>query len=294
MWSSKMPDLEAIRQYLQIQIKEIFHGWFYYLEEIFWQLMIAFVAYLCVCIFLYGILKKVNHKAWQLPGPPARILLVTAHPDDEVMFFGPLIYWITLSKTSEIYLLCFSMGGNRKRKEELWSCAKKLGIPEQNVTILMNTELPDDQKVQWPTEKVADKILHYIEMYKMSAVVTFDKYGVSRHKNHISLYFAIAALCMEKKVPSYCKLYALETVNVIRKYTQILDLPISLLCAPYWYLVTYEQRKAIKSAMTEHKSQYVWFRKLYMIFSRYTFINTLQEVSMLDLELDLEIDNNEE
>lgn len=48
----------------------------------------------------------------------------------------------------------------------------------------------------------------------------------------------------------------------------------------------------LQSAMAAHKSQYVWFRKLYMIFSRYTFINTLQEISALDLELDLQFDED--
>lgn len=111
-------------------------------------------------------------------------------------------------------------------------------------------------------------------MYKINAVVTFDKYGVSRHKNHISLYFAIAALCIEKKVPPCqyyisidillylidwrnkcnryvpdCKLYVLESVNIIRKYIQLLDLPISLLSASYWYLVTYEQKRLIKVSL---------------------------------------------
>jgi len=129
-------------------------------------------------------------------------------------------------------------------------------------------ELPDNQSVQWPTDTVAESILQYIEIYKINAVVTFDKYGVSRHKNHISLYFAIAALCIEKKVPpcqyrsfnwrtnivdwynvsliSDCKLYVLESVNIIRKYIQVLDLPVSLLSASYWYLVTYEQKRTIK------------------------------------------------
>lgn len=65
-----------------------------------------------------------------------------------------------------------------------------------------SSELPDDQSVQWPTDTVAESILQYIEMYKINAVVTFDKYGVSGHKNHVSLYFAVAALCIEKKVPS--------------------------------------------------------------------------------------------
>ena len=94
-----------------------------------------------------------------------------------------------------------------------------------------------------------------------------------------------------KKVPHYCKLYILESVNIIRKYVQLLDLPISLLSASYWYLLTYDQKNNIKKAMAAHESQYVWFRKLYMIFSRYTFINTLQEVCALDLELDLQFDD---
>ncbi|XP_076277417.1 phosphatidylinositol glycan anchor biosynthesis class L [Lasioglossum baleicum] len=283
-----MLDLEFIKEYFSLQINEAICWWWYYIKEISWQLLIAVVAYLCVCICLYSILKRVSHRAWQLPGPPARILLVTAHPDDEVMFFGPLLYWVTKSKASELYLLCLTTGGHKRRKEELWDCTKMLGIPEANVTIVMSTELPDDQNVQWPTEVVAECILQHVETYKINAVVTFDKHGISRHKNHISLYFAIAALCIEKKVPSYCKLYVLESVNIIRKYVQLLDLPISLLTASYWYLVTYDQRKTIRNAMTAHKSQYVWFRKLYMIFSRYTFINTFQEVSALDLELDLQ------
>ena len=286
-----MVDLNLIREYLSIQINEIICWWWFYINEISWQLLIAVTAYLCVCISLYSILKRVNHTAWQLPGPPARILLVTAHPDDEVMFFGPLVYWVTRSKDSKIYLLCLSNGGDKKRKEELWKCAKLLGIPEDNVTIVMSTELPDDRNVQWPTEIVAECILQHIEIYKINAVVTFDKHGISKHKNHISLYYAIAALCIEKKVPHYCKLYVLESVNIIRKYVQLLDLPISLLSASYWYLITYDQKNNIKKAMAAHESQYVWFRKLYMIFSRYTFINTLQEVCALDLELDLQFDD---
>lgn len=43
-----------------------------------------------------------------------------------------------------------------------------------------------------------------------------------------------------------CKLYVLESVNIIRKYVQLLDLPISLLSASYWYLITYDQKNSIK------------------------------------------------
>ncbi|XP_058794875.1 N-acetylglucosaminyl-phosphatidylinositol de-N-acetylase [Phymastichus coffea] len=287
-------NLDFIHKYVNDLVNDVVSWWWQYLTEISWQLLITITAYLCVCIFLYTLLKQVDHKVWQLPGPPSRLLLVIAHPDDEVMFFGPIIYWLTQYDASQVYLLCFSMGGNKRRKEELWACAKRLGIPEANITIMMYTELPDDPKVQWPEDVVAESILHYIQSYKIDAVVTFDKHGVSKHRNHISLYYAIASLCIEKKVPHYCKLYTLETVNIFRKYTQLLDLPISVLSAPYWYIITYKQRHYISNAMKEHKSQYVWFRKLYMIFSRYTLINTLQEVNILDLELDLQFDDDDD
>jgi len=105
-----MTKLEHVKRYLGLQINEIIYWWWYYIKEISWQLLIALLAYLCVCVFLYIILKKVNPVAWQLPGPPNRLLLIIAHPDDEVMFFGPLIYWLAHSRNSEIFLLCLSMG----------------------------------------------------------------------------------------------------------------------------------------------------------------------------------------
>lgn len=65
-----------------------------------------------------------------------------------------------------------------------------------------NSELPDDPKVQWPSDLVAKHILQHVETYKINAVVTFDKHGVSGHKNHISLFYGVALLCIEGTVPS--------------------------------------------------------------------------------------------
>lgn len=103
-------DLDYAWRYLGLQINGAICWWWYYIREISWQLLIALLAYLCVCVFFYVVLKRVSHAAWQLPGPPGRLLLVIAHPDDEVMFFGPLLYWLARAKTSEVYLLCLSMG----------------------------------------------------------------------------------------------------------------------------------------------------------------------------------------
>lgn len=62
--------------------------------------------------------------------------------------------------------------------------------------------MPDSPNVQWPENIVSNIILRYIESYKINAVVTFDKHGVSKHKNHIAIYYGIASLCIERKIPT--------------------------------------------------------------------------------------------
>lgn len=103
-----MSSLDEGMRILYMGIKDVIDWCYDYANEIWYQLIIAIVAYLGVCIFLYQLIKFVDQRAWQLPGPPNRLLLVIAHPDDEVMFFGPMIYWLT--RASRVYLLCMSIG----------------------------------------------------------------------------------------------------------------------------------------------------------------------------------------
>ena len=44
-----------------------------------------------------------------LPGGGSRTLLVTAHPDDEAMFFAPTILGLAHLR-HQVFLLCFSAG----------------------------------------------------------------------------------------------------------------------------------------------------------------------------------------
>lgn len=72
------------------------------------------------------------------------------------------------------------------------------------------------------------------------------------------------------------KLYRLVSIPLVRKYIGILDLllPIrntdetTFISPPFAYLTTHK-------AMRQHKSQLVWFRWLYVTFSRYMFVNDL-------------------
>merc|ERR1712096_179570 len=97
-----------------------------------------------------------------------------------------------------------------------------------------------------------------------------DRHGVSGHRNHISLYYAVACFAMEDRERS---VYCLTTVNLLRKYSSVLDVPMSFLLCPLVFLSSLSDRVSIQRAMMSHHSQYTWYRKLYMMFSRYTLIN---------------------
>lgn len=63
------------------------------------------VGYVWTCL-------RVSHKRkmLELESQPHRVLLITAHPDDECMFFGPSVQKLSKMKDIELYLMCLSIG----------------------------------------------------------------------------------------------------------------------------------------------------------------------------------------
>lgn len=91
----------------------------------------------------------------------SRCLLLTAHPDDECMFFGPTIINL-LNSGCRLHLLCVTTGNadglGARRKEELYGACERFGIDASNVTIMQVAGLEDGQ-VKWETEKLARIVL---------------------------------------------------------------------------------------------------------------------------------------
>ena len=134
----------------------------------------------------------------------------------------------------------------------------------------------------------------------IDVLVTFDEGGVSSHPNHISLYhgakaFVEGIVAGKEGWSSPVDLYTLTSVNILRKYTSVMDIYTTLAS---WKLdgdlsdATHPGGLLFMSsvygenaygtawkAMTEaHKSQMVWFRYLWISFSRYMLINDLRLV----------------
>ncbi|KAK7925694.1 hypothetical protein WMY93_008004 [Mugilogobius chulae] len=205
-------------------------------------------------------------------------LFIIAHPDDECMFFAPAIIQL-VHLNARVYLLCLSEGnyysqGSLRKEELLKSCAV-LGIPESKVSIIDHKSLPDDPNAQWSISLVSSVISRHIKMNSINLVLTFDEGGVSGHANHTALYKAISHLACTGQLPIDCCLLSLETVGLIRKYLSVLDLPLSWLLPSSLYCVTgAEGYKQANAAMLCHRTQLLWFRYLYLMFSRYMFVNT--------------------
>ncbi|GFS73130.1 n-acetylglucosaminyl-phosphatidylinositol de-N-acetylase [Nephila pilipes] len=190
-----------------------------------------------------------------------RFSICSTHPDDECMFFAPTILNL-LRQSCHVYLLCLSSGGfyneSSIRKEELRQSCKILGIPAGNLIIIEHSQLPDDPEMEWSRLKV----------------ISFDQSGVSGHLNHIAVNDGLQYLSLKGLLSQDCEVFLLKTVFLLQKYLGFLLVPLIYLCANFQFASTFHDVKIIWKSMKEHKSQFVWFRKLYIIFSQYVYMNT--------------------
>ncbi|KAJ2400622.1 hypothetical protein GGI10_006194, partial [Coemansia sp. RSA 2530] len=110
-------------------------------------------------------------------------------------------------------------------------------------------------------------------------IFTFDGRGVSGHQNHIAAYMGVKHMALTSQRFKFQKInvYALESVGLVRKFSSILDTLFAFGMAVGGGRMFVADLAAYSQgiqAMLMHESQLVWFRKLYLVFSRYMFINT--------------------
>lgn len=73
--------------------------------------ILGLLCYIVLCIVLYVCITQLGLLSFARDMRNAkRVLFITAHPDDEVMFFGPTIYNYTQKPNCSVYLMCLSSG----------------------------------------------------------------------------------------------------------------------------------------------------------------------------------------
>ncbi|KAF9010115.1 putative deacetylase LmbE-like domain-containing protein, partial [Cyathus striatus] len=245
----------------------------------------------------------------------SKILLLTAHPDDECMFFAPTILNLTpptkqvilsdavephpagLTSSAELFSLCLSNGDADGlgviRKAELSRSLDVLGIEPGNRWITDHPCLKDNFTSVWDPEIIANVVRPYVLENRITTILTFDYQGISSHPNHRSLPAGMKHLIRTYPITSLSpvpRVFALITVPVWTKYSSVLaplfakfDIYIQHVVnhtiLPTFVSGTQEYLRALQ-AMREHRSQLVWFRWLYVFFSRYMWVNEWTEVKV--------------
>lgn len=211
------------------------------------------------------------------------ILLLISHPDDESMFFGPTLTRLALSpNVTDFKILSLSNGNadglGERRTLELYNATKYWNFTEDHVIVLNDPKLQDNINKTWDAQYAATVLEEYAK--DTDIVITFDKEGISSHPNHVSCYHA-ALLWKEKSLAKQREVWALETVPVYRKYLLYVDALFAFFTRDpenqnkVLFLNDQYAYERLKIALGKHISQMVWFRQLYMMFSRYMLANEL-------------------
>ncbi|KAJ6466898.1 LmbE-like protein [Mycena sanguinolenta] len=263
-------------------------------------------------------------------GFAGNILLLTAHPDDECMFFAPTILALAASQrpsvssrdrtsASSLYSICMSVGNadglGPIRKFELESSLDLLGVDTDKRLIVDHPDLQDNFTEYWDAQVIASVLKPYVLENRINTILTFDHQGISGHPNHKSLPAGVKQLMSTLKE---VRLFTLISTPVFPKYTGILApslakfdlyastllhlleaqlarllalLNVSVFSAPKTTTTSHSEVMPVfvsgikehwtaVQAMRAHTSQMEWFRWLYVMFSRYMWVNEWNEVKV--------------
>ncbi|KAH6917922.1 N-acetylglucosaminylphosphatidylinositoldeacety la se [Coprinopsis sp. MPI-PUGE-AT-0042] len=298
--------------------------------------MLPLVIALVLALVSISLYKPLQSNNGLILGNYPRVLLLTAHPDDEAMFFGPTLLALTTSAASpgqapialgehsqvvlsnsnpklEVFSLCLSIGNadglGNVRPQELAASLDILGVPKHRRWIVDDQRLQDNITLDWDPTVIAQVIKPYIVDHGISAILTFDDHGVSLHPNHKALPRGAQELLSSLNEETRPSLFALVSVPKAGKYTSIwgptlakidlyssgalhrfeslivntlkqFDILDDTGSAPHQkrplmpvFVAGFPEYKRAFQAMLAHKSQLVWFRWLYLLFSRYMWVN---------------------
>lgn len=209
-------------------------------------------------------------------------LIITAHPDDEAMFYSPMLKYLT-ELNCKIKILCLSTGNydgiGSIREEEFRSISKELRMEDN--AILDHKDLQDHFSKKWNDQIVSEQIKAYIDNNKdIGTIITFDENGVTKHPNHISCYDGLVYYLKENREEikkEGIQVYLLDSFSFISQYTFIL---------PFIYFYFKEHGYFNSKLMFPYrlmqiyKSQFKLFRKVHVLISCYSYLNSFTKIEL--------------
>ena len=186
-----------------------------------------------------------------------------------------------MQKHHTIYSLSFfkqADGLGDTRTKELFNSCKILGIDTEKVQVVDDLKLQDGFEEVWEPAAVASAVSTSVDKWNINSIITFDNQGVSGHPNHIATWLGVKNMVDDKAFQDKhedFRLWTLASTSFLRKYSGICDIflsawdPGAMFYSPKLW--------TNHAAMAAHYSQFVWYRRLFVFFSRYGYINNLVE-----------------
>mgnify|MGYP002784372192 CR=1 FL=1 len=144
----------------------------------------------------------------------------------------------------------------------------------RTLLVLNSRRLQDSMHVEWSIERAVEILKQNIDVDE--AIITFDQYGVSGHTNHKSCFHAVKQLALDHEC------YQLKSFNIFTKYlgifTFIVDKALFNKQDDLYVITPLQLMNNVYGAMQQHRSQLLWFRYLYLIASKYVFINCMERI----------------
>jgi len=244
-----------------------------YLHEIELMKIQTVIIVVTILIIISIIILYRQRIHTRLPEGCDRFLLVIAHPDDEVIFFRPTMS-ILQNEGKEVFILCLTEGDHEGlgiiRTEELYESAATFNIPRSHVEIKKHK---DGRQEVWDLEETTRDVTSFVNQHKIQTIITFDNYGITGHINHISCFKAVRNLMSRQDDTLGLSLMSRSVV-----VKGLGPLSIFLRDSEADYVFASEDVTKSWRHMRIHESQFVWYRKLLILFSRYSYVNALKEI----------------
>ena len=247
-------------------------------------------------------------------------VLIIAHPDDESMFFVPTLralqdetVWILCLTTGDydglgkIRSKEMLQAGQLLHAEKVLVCDNLKDHPTKRWDIEeVKTQIHTTLKTALGSTKMSTSISQSL---RRLVLITFDQYGVSGHINHIDTYRGVCGTVAQGTLTLSEGLAGTTTNNttipvegwtlasernIVAKYLPLFSLVLLLLSIFFQFpslkqslnsnCLTYRlhEPRLNWKAMATHKSQFVWYRRLFVVFSSYTYVNTLHRIPPAD------------
>ena len=217
------------------------------------------------------------------------VLVIYPHPDDELVFSGGLINKLSQCKDVKLYVISTTRGeyGDELLKlppKELGQVRSAEFTEVMNILGCKNFNLWDftDGQMTSQKEEIKEKVRESIKKFNINLVVTYEKFGLYGHPDHIILSMIVHELEEEM---GFKVLYATLPEKILKKLNmpktltykdKVIDLKLDGIAKPEFKLNTtlniperYECAKKYKSQNID-RGRPLWLVNLFTNYEYYT------------------------